>query len=280
MGNHGSVQGCRKNMITPTCVFATDRARFSDYSFQWRNQEWPKSLERFQVDRTAIMNEVCGKSCPAGDCKRDCNTGLYKLRQDWSLPAPEVPKVCVVGWSHSYHLIYSFNKLNLGHHFVWAKATYPTEIDYYFLQKYHKEQKCTKFIIGVAQWPPGYWGGKDWPNGKPYLFRDYSNEMFRIINLFQAHFPDLQVYMRSIHHNPIMGATCRCKPIDWRSPSVMDSYKTWLRKPTTTEYNSWTRDSSRSLFGIVPMTSTIFQIKSLIPRHCTWSRLYLVISSS
>jgi hypothetical protein len=52
------------------------------------------------------------------------------------------------------------------------------------LQKYHKEQKCTKFIIGVAQWPAGYWGGKDWPNGKPYLFRDYSNEMFRIINRF------------------------------------------------------------------------------------------------
>lgn len=82
-------------------VFATDTAPFGHYSFQWRNQEWPKSLKRFQVDRTAIMNEVSGsRQLSKWDCKRDCNTGLDKLRQD--------------------HLIYSFNKnkLNLGHHIV------------------------------------------------------------------------------------------------------------------------------------------------------------------
>jgi len=65
-------------------------------------------------------------------------------------------KICVVGFSHSYHLVYAFWANSLGHRFIYAPANYPKHLSTEFFEQYYHTRNCIKFVIGVGQHPAGY----------------------------------------------------------------------------------------------------------------------------
>ncbi|CAJ1935048.1 unnamed protein product [Cylindrotheca closterium] len=274
----------------PQCQVATNTARFGDYKFEWSHNgqeeesSMKKNIENLQWDIGLTRQQVCGDGLSTGDQKRDCILRLGKILQNSTLLAsPPTPPshdesvqksgsffqtppplqqrpskvVCVVGYSHSYHMIYAMHQLNLGHHFVWAQANYPNDIDFHFVRRHVQEHKCNRFLIGVGQWPASHWGNQNnWPEGKPVPFGVYRNEIFRVLDMFHNHFSKIKVYMRSIHHNPIMEDSGKCLAGDWRTPTVMTAYSEIIREqvhnlnerilqeaaPTTTDKKQYQKD--------------------------------------
>lgn len=94
----------------------------------------------------------------------------------------------------------------------------------------YKHQNCKKFIIASGQWPASRLAWENEKYGKPFSFSQMytmfsailrSNEIFAID-------PDIQIYMRTIHLNPLGNYHTYCgedhRPKDWRSPTVIDGY--------------------------------------------------------
>jgi hypothetical protein len=52
---------------------------------------------------------------------------------------------------------------------------------------------------------------------------------------------DIELLLRSIHHNPIGDMIGACQPKDWRSPTVIDSYNYILEKLVLDMNNSRVR---------------------------------------
>jgi hypothetical protein len=140
----------------------------------------------------------------------------------------EGPKVCIVGYSHSYHLIHAFYVNNVGHRFIWAPATTPDHLTAKFFEDYTMKRNCTKFIVAVAQWALGANVGK----AGPWKFDRWSNELRRVSQLFLStgRRNDTQLYFRSIHRLPIGDYIGQCGPKDWRSPTVIDAYNHIIEK--------------------------------------------------
>lgn len=238
-------QGCRStdnnDKTTTGCQLATDAQRFAPYKFQWnrgQQERMTKTIQKLQWDGSVIL-EVCGDDLTTSHRKRECVLQIGEMLHNNTLAtngtglvqSQPLQKVCVVGYSHSYHIIHAMHQLNLGHYFVWAQARYPTEIDFHFVRKHIREYNCQEFLIGVGQWPASQWGLQHkWPEGKPVPFGVYQHEIFRLLDMFRNHFSDTKVYMRSIHYNPIMEESGRCPPGDWRTPTVMNAYSEIIRE--------------------------------------------------
>ncbi|KAL3943191.1 MAG: hypothetical protein SGBAC_002720 [Bacillariaceae sp.] len=250
-------QGCRSNATEDTarCQLATNMARFGDYKFAWSNGQeeiMTKRIQDLQWDIGLTRQRVCGDGLSLSNQKRDCILQLGEMMRNHTLVPPKKDaseaksksivrkppplqqrpsKICVVGYSHSYHIIYAMHQLNLGHHFVWAQARYPNDVDFHFVRRHIKEHNCSQFLIGVGQWPASHWGNqKDWPEGKPVPFGVYRDDIFRVLDMFHNHFSKIRVYMRSIHYNPIMEDSGRCLAGDWRTPTVMTAYTEIIRE--------------------------------------------------
>lgn len=139
-----------------------------------------------------------------------------------------IPKTCLVGFSHSRFLKKSFHAIGMGEHVHHVQARYPSDVSAWTFDHHYTEHRCTRFVIGVAQWPGSLM------QGAPYSFDRYSAEMRRIVRV-AASFAEttddeVKVYLRSAHHIPIGDASGACPMRDWRSPVVMDGYTQIIEK--------------------------------------------------
>lgn len=209
-------QNCREmnSTLVRHCVGAMSRERFAPYQFVWndgidgRDEQQPPSLgliadEQFTSSRSLSSSTI---------------------------------KLCLVGASHAralkFHIRdYWFQRWNvsnssIGVHHVFAQ--YPTDISPSFIQeRIIKPYNCSKVIVGLGQWSAG------WPTGKPTLFPVYKEQMTNAIKHFQnagllttttTHQQHQQLYLRSIHYNPLGDDISSCPARDWRSPATIDGY--------------------------------------------------------
>lgn len=229
---------CRRVPQLPRCAESMNDAALNAHSFQWFNnsdQVWKQKIDALQKLKVGL------------------------------------PKVCIVGFSHSRHLVSSFNKLGLGKYVVHAKARYPYDVGAFLLNHSYVKHGCTQFIIGVAQWPGSMM------QGYPYLFDQYLNEMRRIVDDATKVLPDeadAKVYMRSIHHIPIGDVTGSCPITDWRSPIVMDGYS-HLIEQAVTEANDDRVQYLDTTFVTSPMWDSAFDWVHLPPQVSDVEALYM-----
>ncbi|KAL3928239.1 MAG: hypothetical protein SGBAC_012738 [Bacillariaceae sp.] len=188
---------CRKNPQLERCAVPMNDTALKSYSFEW------------------------------GDKK---NVEAWSTRLKVAARRGKLPKICLIGYSHSRFLTKSFGAIGLGKFVHHVQARYPSDISPWTFDHYYSTHQCTRFIVGVAQWPGSLM------QGSPYLFNRFYSEMKRIANDAATTFADkgdkneVKVYLRSIHHIPIGDVTGTCPITDWRSPVVMDAYTHVIQK--------------------------------------------------
>ena len=244
-------QECREEKLAEKCRVAMNNTHFKALSFDFRDKELlEKKIAPFQIELShlipvsstreddsltavAVGNAVTYlEKTVHGFARHRNGKGMGNVDVNTRLEEFNGPKVCVVGWSHSYHLVHAFWQNSLGHQFIWASALWPTELTTTFFEKYHNERNCTKFVVSVAQWPASVQAWK--PYHGPWTFEKWLNEMSRIAQIFKDTDINIQLYFRSIHRLPIGDSIGRCgndqRPEDWRSPTVMDAYNYLVEK--------------------------------------------------
>lgn len=223
-------RGCRNDPTVPRCIASANDTAFTAYSFEWHNNsnvEWLKRLEAL------------------GDT---------------------TPKVCVVGFSHSRYFLGSIGRLGLAKHFAWAKAHFPANVDDMFLKYQHANEGCTRFLIGVAQWP----------GSKHFLFDQYQRDIVTLIeNARKMDGEQFKFYFRSIHLNPIAGETGACPPSDWRTPPVMDGYSYLIQKAVMENNDDERFQFVDTRFATTPMWDSAFDWRHLPPSVSDVEALYL-----
>ncbi|CAJ1965349.1 unnamed protein product [Cylindrotheca closterium] len=223
-------QGNNKRL--PRCMKPMSTARFDGYDFAWTSrtlQEWkakdiPNSLQGNNTDLLRRCNcQPDKKDCWDGMCRVKCVNCMQENTMPTS-PMENGKKVCVVGASHSYHLMYSIENLQMSHLFHWIMMQYPLELEEGFFEEQYKMLGCNIFVLGFGQWPASH------QTKPPYSFERYLAEMTRIAQLAEDSFGPFQVYLRSMHHMPIGDRASTCPPIDWRSPAVGNGYNYLLEQ--------------------------------------------------
>ena len=101
-------------------------------------------------------------------------------------------------------------------------ARYPNDVTLDRISSFIETAKCNILLIAVGQWPASYDGRR------PTLIGDYHDQIKAMIHnltlgLSHSH-PDVQIFMRSLHYNPLNERTTSCPPHDWRTPTVIDAY--------------------------------------------------------
>jgi hypothetical protein len=141
----------------------------------------------------------------------------------------EETNLCLVGLSHSrelkVHMENWLQKLNISNiHLKYLEKKYPTDISAGFVRGKIVNQNCSKIILGLGQWAVGRK-----PRGyrPPTLFPAYQQQMTRLIQHFQG--AKANLYLRSIHYNPLGDTKTVCPPRDWRSPATIDMYNDIIR---------------------------------------------------
>jgi hypothetical protein len=233
-------QNCRDKRLPERCTTPMNNSNFEALTFVWRNNTFLEELKKYQldlgfgkleqVDSASMRNKVL----PNLEMRAHGGTGLKVDPSKGLKGATDESKICIVGYSHSYHLVYAFFGMNLGHRFIWAPANYPSDLTTNFFEQYYHTRNCTKFVIGVGQWAAG------WTGNFPYSFKQWRDEMTSVVTneeIFKIN-GDIKLFLRSIHHNPIGDMIGKCQPTDWRSPTVIDSYNYILEKLVLNVNNS------------------------------------------
>ena len=258
-------QDCRGE-ISERCAVPMNNSHLEAFNFVWRNNTWLEKLKQHQLDLgfKAISRKTVDKVKEL-EMRAHGGTGLDVDSSKRMKGTPELSKICLVGYSHSYHLIDAFWANNLGHLFIWAPAIYPTQLSTKFFEQYYHTRNCTKFVIGVGQHPAGWPGG-----GPPYSLKQWRDEMTSVVTNEEIFKIDgkIKLYLRSIHHNPIGDMIGKCQPTDWRSPTVIDSYNFILEKLVLDANNSR-----------VDYLDTTFITKPVWDTAYDWCHLPLKVSS-
>lgn len=124
--------------------------------------------------------------------------------------------VCMIGWSHTRHLIGAFQsqglpkKMNIELH--WAKAKFPTDVGETFVQSL---PKCQAVVVALGQWP----------GQRGVSFADFRSQTESMIRALSDGLPAAKILARSIHYNPLGDLISSCSPKrDFRSPALIDGY--------------------------------------------------------
>lgn len=206
------------------CSERTNASLLHSFEFEWNNNDsWIRKLQRYQREGTDFVKNIT-------DCQQEslhiapCVEQTQHFYQNNSLP-----KICLVGYSHSYWLTYSMMMINFSNQVRWIPTRFPEQVNLEKLSNYHRDYNCVKFVIATGQWAAGN------PLGNAgYLFHDFYSKMSQVLHEM-AKIPSsdsfgFQVFMRSIHRVPIRQLSAICPPKDWRSPTVMDGYSYLVRK--------------------------------------------------
>lgn len=214
------------------CSKRTTSSALYSFEFEWRNDSWTSHLQHHQSGVVDFLHNI--SDCQKASSKMQCVLKTQDMHQNNTLP-----KICLVGFSHSYYMAYSMILMDFGHFVRWIPIKFPDEITLDLLIHHHQEFQCVKFILAAGQWAAGH------PENRPYLFQEFSMKMSRVLyeisnatTTLSTTSPDsssqsvlgFQVFLRSLHRVPICYVTSICPPKDWRSPTVMDGYTYLVRK--------------------------------------------------
>jgi len=158
-----------------------------------------------------------------------------KLAQALSIEMLETDSptsVCLLGSSHARKMyeyldaegISNLTNLRLYYHDVHL----PGQVEVGLIQRLIRQKNCTKFVVSVGQWPPGKRFRIHQGKG-PTSFRDFYEQMARVLGHIHKVLPHVQVYARSINYNPLKALIGKCAPNDWRSPLIIDGYNAVLQ---------------------------------------------------
>jgi hypothetical protein len=138
-------------------------------------------------------------------------------------------KICLVGASHSKLMLGYMNRFvpngtvafpnGLGYK---NRTTFPRYVTREFVEDLVNRLKCKKIVIGLGQWSAG------WPEDEPTLFPAFETQMSTLLENIQD--IGVEIFLRSLHYNPIGDMISACPPIDWRSPPVIDGYNRILKR--------------------------------------------------
>jgi hypothetical protein len=137
--------------------------------------------------------------------------------------------ICVIGASHARDIAFHMKRLGIHGENVRVLVNhidvdYPHEVSSDQTRQAIHNANCDILLIAVGQWPASYDGGR------PTLIHDYHDQIKDMLqNMTESH-PDIQIFMRSIHDNPLNIRTSFCPPKDWRNPTVIDAYNKVIAK--------------------------------------------------
>lgn len=152
---------------TPRCDIASNTKRFNPYDEFEFSKEW----------KTALNKSTAHFSTSSGNL------------DNAALSNNKTATICIIGWSHSRHLVQSIRdtigirygstrKLEI----PWIKARYPHDLHdinfFYNMQKKYKDyssNNCTHVVVGLGQWP----------GNKPMLFDEFDREMKRTVDVMK-----------------------------------------------------------------------------------------------
>jgi len=277
-------QNCLGKATTSRCRVAQDSSNLAAMSFAWKSYDWVEKVKLYQMDLGLKVNpsswqmlNSLQKRLTVIDLENKVHgrTGLSPAKTPLNKYTKKVkehggPKVCIVGASHSYHMVHAFYGLNLGHIFVWAKANFPTDLDTEFFQKYHDTRNCTKFVIGVGQWSAAFTAWSRY--GSPFSFGKWWDDMSTIVkNETTSNIANgtIKLYLRTIHLSPINDATGKCKdgrPRDWRSPTVIEGYNYALKNIVANSNSTRVKfvDTNFITFPVWDMTYDFYHLGSKV----------------
>mmetsp|Transcript_31203 Transcript_31203/g.67452 ORF Transcript_31203/g.67452 Transcript_31203/m.67452 type:complete len:531 (+) Transcript_31203:93-1685(+) len=297
-------QGCRGDDLPNNCKVAMDNTHKEMFSFVFRRDNHVNEiLAPLKTNLSHMVPEDSMVKDPAywDDIKRRPNRavvqlavihlekqvhgitrvvnegGMGKFHPNSKLPSMKEltkgPKACLVGWSHSYHLVHAFYMNNLGHRFIWAPITTADKLSATFFENYHSERNCTKFIVAVGQWALGSqltkWGGRPW------TFEKWANELTRVSQIFTER-DTMQLYFRSIHRLPIGDYVGQCGPGDWRSPTAIDAYNYIIEK-VVHESNHSRVHFVDTRFITDPLWDTAYDWNHIAPRVSQAEAAYIAL---
>jgi len=127
-----------------------------------------------------------------------------------------VKKICIIGTSHSEYMSDELN--NSGIHVDYVKVKWPHEVSHNPVRQIIHDAACSIFLVAVGQWPASLHGGR------PTLKHEYHDQMKVMLHDLKESHPDVEIFMRSIHYNPLSRMISACPPRDWRSPAVINAY--------------------------------------------------------
>ena len=149
-------QDCRDE-ISERCAVPMNNSHLEAFNFVWRNNTWLEKLKQHQLDLG--FNLKLGQSIAWNiedrakiedrvkelELRAHGGTGLnVDSSKRMKGATDEESKICVVGYSHSCHLIDAFWANSLGHRFILAPAQYPSDLSTEFFEQYYHTRNCTK----------------------------------------------------------------------------------------------------------------------------------------
>jgi len=133
--------------------------------------------------------------------------------------------VCLIGASHS-GVLYRFMQNVTTTPVYMETAKFPNKKAILAIRTAVTRYNCTQVVIGMGQWSAG------WPDKRPALFHEFQDDMRTLLQRALKAYPSVQLFVRSMHYNPIGDIIGSCPPHDWRSPPVIDGYNQVLKQLT------------------------------------------------
>jgi hypothetical protein len=277
-------QACSKNENAPECIGPVDNSKISDYSFVWVGEDqWKADIESMKID-LGLQYHQEKKLIMDGS-----NPDVLYENDIFNRPN----KVCLVGDSHTFHMVNAMFRNNLGHHFVKMDLFYPLSVESerldvwpekiianteYFEEFYFK-RNCTQFVIALGQWPLADVYGRF---GGPYLVERFRAKMSSIIRnqeIYQIGKGDIKLYLQNMHHSPLgyryHSCTPKGKPVDWRSFTTTDSYNRVMKELVDETKNDFLDISNR-----INWIDTQFITTPLWDTAPDWNHLHFKVSDT
>jgi hypothetical protein len=128
-----------------------------------------------------------------------------------------------------------------------------------------KMEQCSYVLIQIASWDAG------WLNESPLGISLYEQNMLKTIQNFQLVFPSAALYVWSPHSTALGLANWICPQGDWRSPPLIDAYKTALQRVVA---------AAASPLNPTKYLDTSFITQPLWDYTCDWSHSAASVSDA
>jgi len=191
---------------------------------------WVRQKSNLTLDESITTRMQIGNTSECDTCSNSWfdkyNITLPDLVQN---PDGTNCTICLVGASHSRHMAQAMNTAFQ----MKQPSCRAIHFDIKFPQDFVNpnfnvngnitKHKCTDVIVAMGQW------ALSWKNGDQFQSQhDFKRHMTNVVDSFLADHPDKRLTLRSLHYHPLSKIILDCKPTDWRSPMLTDTYNDML----------------------------------------------------